>query len=626
MELVGPLKLKEKLNIKRGILPLGERPGRILSRVMWALGPVAGFVMVEYLNYNTWRSFSALQLMLNLAFYYIIAGVIYLLVGRRNLSCGISTTLFWAIGMANHYVISFRGRTIFPGDLLGIQTALNVSGNYSYALDTRQAITLAGLAVFLLLLILLPAQKGRTKLKLRSALPFSLAGAAFLAVFFGTSFLSWVGIQPSMWTTIGNGFVLNFSVCLKYSSAQEPDGYSQEALSTIQSSVEKNGDSASGAGTGSTQPVNVIAIMNESFSDLSTVGNFPVTKDYLPFWRSLTENTVRGYAYSSVFGGTTANSEFEFLTGNSTAFTPAGTVPYQMYVKDGAASLVAQMNALGYTSIAAHPYLSSGWNRPAVYADFGFSQVLFQDNFQGVERYRNYITDQSNYENLIRLYEEKEEGEKLFLFNVTMQNHSGYDVPWTTLPREVKLSGSLSGRYPSVDQYLSLIYQSDKSFEYLVNYFSQVEEPTIILMFGDHQPQVSSGFYNRLLGANPDLEELQKKYKVPFLLWANYDIEERDGVETSLNYLSTILMETANLPLTEYQQFLSKLQETVPALNANGYMDTQGKWHERVSDLDADAQAALIEYQMLQYNELFENREDRLEDFFFLPGKEPGDS
>ena len=621
MELADSLKLKKKRALRRGILPLGERPGRILSRVMWALGPVVGFTMVEYLNYNTYRSFSALQLVLNLAFYYIIAGVVYLLVGRRNLSCGISTALFWAIGMANHYVISFRGRTIFPGDLLGLQTAFNVSGNYSYALDTRQMVTLAGLAVFLLILILLPIQRGRAKLRLRSILPASLAGAAFLAVFFCTGFLSWVGVQPSMWTTIGNGFVLNFSVCLKYSAVQEPDGYSQDALSTIRSSVEEKGNPASGVGAGDTRPVNVIAIMNESFSDLSTVCNFPVNKDCLPFWRSLTENTVRGYAYSSVFGGTTANSEFEFLTGNSTAFTPAGTVPYQMYVKEGAASLVAQMNALGYTSIAAHPYLSSGWNRPAVYANFGFSQVLFQEDFQDVERYRGYITDQTNYENLVRLYEEKEKGEKLFLFNVTMQNHSGYDVPWTTLPREVKLSGSLSGRYPSVDQYLSLIYQSDKAFEYLVNYFSQVEEPTIILMFGDHQPQVSGGFYNRLLGTDPELEDLQEKYKIPFLLWANYDIEERDGVETSINYLSTLLMETANLPRTGYQQFLSELRQLVPALNANGYLDAQGNWHERVSAMDAAAQAALSKYRMLQYNELFDDRQNRLQDFFFLPEK-----
>ncbi len=608
MELTSPLKTKQR----PGLLPLGETAGLVLSRILWALGPIVGFLMVEYLNYNTWGSLTFVQAALNLGFYYLIAGLLHLMIGRRGLSCGAALTLFWAVGMANHYVLSFRGRTIFPGDLLGLQTAINVSGNYSYVPDAMQLATLGVLLFFLVILFLLPRQRERSKLRVRSALPAGLAGVAFVAIFFGTSFLSLVGIEPSMWTTIGNGFVLNFSVCLKYSQVDQPEGYSQETLASLEE------DLTGGLATHGAQGVNVIAIMNESFSDLSVLGDLKTNQDALPFWHSLTENTVRGYAYSSVFGGTTANSEFEFLTGHSTAFTPAGTVPYQMYIREGAASLVSQMNDLGYTTIASHPYRSSGWNRPAVYADLGFSQTLFEPDFEDAERWRGYVTDQSNYEKLVQLYEEKTPGEKLFLFNVTMQNHSGYDVPWTTLPREVALTGSMAKRYPSVDQYLSLVYQSDRAFEYLINYFSQVEEPTVILMFGDHQPQVSASFYRQMLGTDPDLAEQQEKYKVPFLLWANYDIAEEQDVTTSLNYLSTLLMERANLPLTGYQQFLKALEKQLPAINANGFLDKSGQWHESADTLDAQAKSALNEYQMLQYNELFEDRKARMEDVFFL--------
>lgn len=602
-----------KHNKKSSVLPLGMGAGQALSRLLWALGPLVGFFMVEYLNYNTWGSLSLLQAALNLGFYYLIAGLIYLVAGRRNLSCTIALILFWAIGMANHYVISFRGRTIFPGDLLGLQTAVNVSGNYSYIPDTMQWATMGILAIFLLLLALLPRQKGRAPLRLRSALPAGMVGVAFLTLFFGTGFLSRVGIEPSMWTTIGNGFVLNFSVCLKYSRVDPPEGYSQEALNALGEDLDVGKAHPGG------QPVNIIAIMNESFSDPSVLGELETNRDPLPFWHSLTENTVRGYAYSSVFGGTTANSEFEFLTGHSTAFTPPGTVPYQMYVGEGSASLVAQMNTLGYTSIAAHPYLASGWNRPAVYTDLGFSRALFEPDFPGASHYRGYISDRSNYKKLISLYEEKEPGEKLFLFNVTMQNHSGYDVPWTTLPKDAVLAGSMAGRYPSVDQYLSLIYQSDRAFERLVSYFAQVEEPTIILMFGDHQPQISGRFYDQMLGSEPDLATQQKKYAVPFLLWANYDIEEKSGVTTSLNYLSTLMMDEANLPLTGYQRFLKDLRTYLPAINANGYLDADGQWHESADTLDAETRSALTEYQMLQYNELFESRDARMEEVFLLP-------
>ena len=344
--------------------------------------------------------------------------------------------------------------------------------------------------------------------------------------------------------------------------------------------------------------------------------------DAMPFLRSLTENTVKGYAYSSVFGGTTANSEYEFLTGNTTAYLPAGTVPYQMYVSDGDPTLVSQMKALGYRAVAAHPYRSSGWNRPAVYEDFGFDEVYFESDFQDRTYMRGdastgYVTDQSNYENLIRLYEEKEAGEPLFLFNITMQNHSGYQMSWEGLPREVWLTGELEGRFQTVNQYLSLIYQSDRAAEYLVDYFSQVEEPTMILFFGDHQPQVATNFYTDVLGFEPDTALAERKQMVPFLIWANYDIPEAQGLELSLNYLSALLMDTANLPMTGYQKYLLDLWQTVPVVNTVGVRDAEGAWHGEHEALPPETEAAVEEYQMLLYNNVFD-KNDRVEGFFTL--------
>ena len=449
------------------------------------------------------------------------------------------------------------------------------------------------------------------------------AAAVFLSVFFGTAMVEKLDIEPSMWTTRGNGLFLNFAVCLKYMKVDKPDTYSQQTLDAL--GAEYGSDAVSVTLTdpdGTVRPVNVIVIMNEAFSDLSVLPEVETNRDPMPFLRSLTENTIKGYAYSSVFGGTTANSEYEFLTGNTTAFLPAATVPYQMYVSDGDPSLVSQMKALGYTAVAAHPYRSTGWNRPSVYKNFGFDQVYFQSDFQNREYMRGdsrtgYVTDRCDYENLIRWYEEKQPGERLFLFNVTMQNHSGYQMSWQNLPREVWLTGGLEGRFQTVNQYLSLIYQSDQALEYLIGYFSRVEEPTMILMFGDHQPQVATNFYTDVLGEDPDIALAQKKQMVPFLLWANYDIPEAEGVELSLNYLSTLLMETANLPTTGYQKFLSQLWEAAPVVNTVGIRDTQGSWYGESEALPADLEAAMEAYKVLLYNNIFD-KSDRLEHFFTL--------
>jgi len=198
---------------------------------------------------------------------------------------------------------------------------------------------------------------------------------------------------------------------------------------------------------------------------------------------------------------------------------------------------------------------------------------------------------------------------------VTMQNHSAYNMPWDNLDREVWLAGALEGRFQTVDQYFSLVYQSDKAFEYLVTYFSQVEEPTVILMFGDHQPQVATNFYTDVLGDNPDTALAQRKQMTPFVLWANYDIEERDGVELSLNYLSGLLMETAGLPLTGYQEFQRELYEDLPIINTLGIRDSEGNWYGENESLPEDLASLLSRYQVLQYNNLFDK--DRRADSIF---------
>ena len=600
-------------------LALSERWYRWVGRGTMVLSPLLAFTLVEYLNYNEpWTDFTPVQIGLNLAWYYLLELILYFLRGRRVSAAKWSLGLAWGVGMANHYLISFRGRTLFPGDFLTLGTAANVAGNYSYRPDAMQWCAIAAFALVLVLLSLLPKEE-RRPLDWRGLAAGAAGAAVFLWAFFGTGWVEGLGIEPSMWTTRGNGLALNFTVCLKYMKVERPDGYSQETLAAL--AAETPGDPASAPAEG-VRPVNVIVIMNESLADLSVLPGVETNTDALPFLRSLTENTVKGYAYSSVFGGTTANSEYEFLTGNATAFLPAGTVPYQMYVSPGDPSLVGQMKALGYTAVAAHPYRSSGWNRPAVYGDFGFDQVYFEGDFQNRTYMRGdaktgYVTDLCNYENLIRLYEEKEPGEPLFLFNITMQNHSGYQMAWTGLPREVWLTGELEGRFQTVNQYLSLIYQSDLAAEYLVDYFSQVEEPTMILFFGDHQPQVATNFYTDVLGFEPDTALAEKKQMVPFLIWANYDIPETQGLELSLNYLSALLMDTANLPMTGYQKYLLDLWQTVPVVNTVGVRDVEGAWHGEHEVLPPETEAAVEEYQMLLYNNVFD-KNDRVEGFFTL--------
>ena len=143
---------------------------------------------------------------------------------------------------------------------------------------------------------------------------------------------------------------------------------------------------------------------------------------------------------------------------------------------------------------------------------------------------------------MLKFLYEKEDWEREFIFNITMQNHGGYE--YEDFPAEVRLK-NMKGKYPKTEQYLTCIKYSDMSLELLINQLKNFKEPVIVVMFGDHQPSVEEEFYEELYGADLDdltNEELSRRYITPFMIWANYDIKEATGVKTSPSFLSNLIM------------------------------------------------------------------------------------
>lgn len=138
----------------------------------------------------------------------------------------------------------------------------------------------------------------------------------------------------------------------------------------------------------------------------------------------------------------------------------------------------------------------------------------------------------------------------------------------------------MNGDYPLTEQYLTTLHNSDAALEVLISYFQQIQEPTVILLFGDHQPAIEQEFLEELYGKKIEdlsLEEKQREYIVPFMIWANYDIEEREFEKISANYLSTLLMETAGIELPQYNKFLNNLYFEYPVINVNGIINSFGE-------------------------------------------------
>lgn len=574
------------------------QPWKWLSRLVFLLGPWAAFWMVEILNQNdVFSDLQAWQVLMNLVWYYILFLVCRLVLGRRRRAAALAICLSFLIGLVNHYVLRFRGRILFPADVASWKTAANVADAFDFSIDVYMEQAAVLLVAYLFLVWMCQPQPKRDRLPLPVGIVAWVFCIGYSFAFFFTGMLPALGIYTQQWVTQANGFLLNFTVALRYSSVDKPDDYSHDLVLKLMDkypSVEGDPDR--------TEPINIIVVMNESFSDLTIFDKLEVSQDPTPFLHSLSENTIKGWMYSPVTGGGTASVEFEYLTGFATIFQPPHTVAYQLYTKEGMPSLASLLGVNGYESTAFHPYKSSGWNRPIVYNNMRFDHQLYQEDVDNAYLIRNYISDQSDYETIFQITD-AEQGDPQFIFNVTMQNHSSYAQGWNNLEKTVTVSDELRQTDYSSEQYLSLVLESDQALEQLVAHYEQSSEPTMIVFFGDHQPPLKNAFYEVLYGkplSERTTEEVMQQYQVPFFIWTNYDIEEQEGLVISPNYLGVLTAQMAGMPLTGFMNFLSQLYEEMPAITPVGIVTADGEYLER-EELNEEQQQWLETYETLNY-------------------------
>ncbi len=575
------------------------------------LAPACAMLLLENMDHDPF-SIGGHIIFLNCLFFYLVAAILLCLTRRTSIAVCVPCVYALLAGLAEHYVLLFRSAPLFPWDFASIGIAASVVGNYEFVVTPSLALT-----VTLILFVIYVGFYVSAKLDSLKNITVRIASTvAALLLFFGYGLyintervFDDFGLYPYLFTPTTlyyrNGFTVSFMTNMRYLSIDKPEGYSPDALEAIGDEIDDI-EVETGKYSDVTHP-NIIAIMDEAFSDLSVLCDFETNEDYMPFIRSLTEDTVRGKLHMSVLGGNTANSEFEFLTGLSMAYLPTGSIPYQQYIKSERPSLASQLKANGYTTLAIHPYGASGWNRNTVYPNLGFEEMRFRNNLYGMTAIRDYISDISVFRFILSELQYRETDQPFFAFNVTMQNHGAYTKQYDNFnDRAITAVGRENDQ--QLSQYLSLIKRTDEAVEMLITRLKSFDEPTIVVFFGDHQPGdwVSAALL-RQKGVSidqTDVTEREKYYTVPFFIWANYDIKEEEIPAMSANYLSTLLCEVVNIELTDTQKFLSEMRKSYPVISANTFMDADGVYHP-LSEVYGEEW--LRKYAMLQYNYLFDN-------------------
>lgn len=578
---------------------LPDKANKIAAAVMFALGPVLCFEMVRALvKAPVYDSSIYLD---NLMFYAVAQLAVFALTQSVRASLITTYILSYTLHAANQIVLMARGTPFVPTDFYAITTAMTVTTPTDWHFD---APLLTGTAACLLLIAIalkIKVEYKRILIRITACLCSCALAAAGMVYIYKLDYMSYsTSTFDTESTNNVNGIALSFYINARKMKFDKPEGYSVQEMNEYLDRYEDEtlSDDA--------ELPNIIVIMNESFADLKYMGKLRTNVPYMPYYNELTKKFPHGKLLVSALGGGTCNTEFEFLTGLSMMYMPNGCYAYMQHVKQDLPSMASYLKEYGYSATAMHPFYEICWKRNMVYDLMGFDDFIsgedmtdYKSKYVSAERWekgfgddveyvRTLISDSFFYDRIIEEFENKT-SERAFIFGVTVQNHSGYEYDGEDFTSDVHIT-NYDGYYPRAEQYLSLVKKSDEALKELITYFEGVDEKTLIVFFGDHQPNIEVGLLNQIAPyRNAIVNSFLSRYETPFLIWANYDIGGRDDLGVvSPNFLGVKTLEYAGIPLSKEYQMIRDVQKITPAMNTWGYFDRFITWNEREESYDEE--------------------------------------
>lgn len=510
------------------------------------LTPFVMFGVFEWITGNL-MEIALIYRILNLLLFFLLYFVVFAVTNSMGVGFSLLNVILTVWALAEHYVVEFRGRPIMIWDIMDFRTAMTVADTYQYDITLQVAAGVLVILLWTVLIWLFPVRLPSKKIWAGTAAGSLVCMAVFLFTFFQYGIAA-LGMEINMWYPSWSyaqyGYLLSTLRMVDYLSVDPPEGYSLAQVREIQKEIqewEKEDEPIWGTKS-DTVPTNIICIMNESYSDLRVVGDFNTDEPFMEFYDSLETNCIKGNLYMPIFGSMTSNSEFEFLTGNSIAFTPSGSVPYQIYMRNPSYGLASILKEQGYRTVAMHPNEKTNWNRDEAYRNMLFDEFYGIEYFQDSPTIRGYVSDLGNYQKIINLTEEKKKGSRFLSLM----------LPCRTM--------------------------EDTFYEAL--YGCSLEE--------------AAG------------EDYLRRYITPFLVWTNYDTESMLEENLSAMFLSCTILERANLEITDFISFLRFLYRKCPVVHILGYYTSDMVWESWSHWEEKKEYPLFHWFDMLQYHNMFE--------------------
>lgn len=540
-----------------------------------------------------------LLMILNFLPVFLIFISTYILFNRLWIGFIASSSLWITMSIVNKFKLIYRDEPFSFIDIVLFRESTAMADKYSLGLTNNMKLMVAGLvlvsaALFFFFDYRIDSKRIRAKLL---AVIVVLGGFLYSGVYKSDTVYAELGNKEliNIWSQTqqfkSKGFVYPFIYSIKSSFDSKPEGYEEEKAKDKLESYHYTDIASS-------EKVNVVSIMLESYNDFTKFDGIEWNRSPYEYYHRLKEESYSGSLITDVFGGGTVESERSYLTGNYN--NPKYRIPTNSYVW--------YFKEQGYRTEFHHPIYGWFYNRRNINPNIGFDNFYhFENKYNKISEY--FLDDYNFFDYIIEDFEKSvAEGEKYFGFATTYQNHGPYPDAEPESPLIGFQEGYDEKTYNIVNSYLSGIEKTDKAIEKLIEYFRNSEEPTVVVLFGDHNPSLGEnniGF--EMLGIEDDLSKIEgavNYYETPYIFWGNeaakdaLDVEfEGEGSTVSPNFLMTELFEYIGWKGNEFMQYSSDMKEEVDVLN-NVIFKEDGEY---TKELSSESKKRLSEFEHVEY-------------------------
>lgn len=580
----------------------------------------------EISNIYLWICEYRLAVLCTIIFVSILLILFSCITGNIGIAMFMIGGVYLILCIVTYYKYIINGQYLSLSDFTLVKEAINIMGGFDEITMKRHIIW--NIICFLWLVIILLPFGFKVSKRVR------VVGCILVGVFIGSIAnesdtiirkLENLGLTDNQMFVESNyednGLLLALVMDIPNVVISKPDNYNQETVKQIMDQYE-----AKEARDDFRAP-NVIIIQSEALFDITEIQGVELSEDPLSNLHKYEQEFVTGDLIVPVFGGSTAQTEYEVLTGNTVDFASPGGIAYTNYMNGDIETIVDIFKQMNYKTLAIHPYDRNFYDRNKVFKQFGFDEFIAADNFDEYEIVGAYISDLDVSKRIISEYEEHKDQGPIFTQVITMQNHAKYGYVKESFYNGVDVLNKdfSSDTKDEVEAYVNGLKHSDEALKYLIDYFENVEEPTVIMIYGDHKPLLGD-FYNKIGIGSENLEaseggsttidrlvdnviDMKMVYTTPMLVWNNYGLEGEEIGSIDSSQVGIYLLDYIGSPLTKYFSMINTIADSIKAYNKKFIIDSEEHILSRAEvKSNAFISNKIEELELIQYDRLFGKR------------------